>query len=285
MTHRGPFQPLLFCDSVILVLRAPELNAVLQVRSHQSRVEGQNHLSRPVGHASLDAAQDTVGLLGCEHTLLSHVELLISWHPQVLLLRAALNPFSTQPVFVLGIASTQVQDLALGLVQLHEVRTGPPLKAVQVPLGGIPCLQPVDHTTQLGVVGRLAEGAPSPTVHVASKDVTSAGPNTEPRGTPLVTGLHLDMELLTASSEMPVVQFVLLNRNRLHGYSCCAKEGLRCFGFDGLAKKLPRRQMGSWGALGGVWPAGRGRFSTPPPPSEALSGVLCPFLDSPVQER
>jgi len=24
---------------------------------------------------------------------------------------------------------------------------------------------------------------------------------------------------------------------------------------------LPRRPMGSWGALGGVWPAGRGRFS------------------------
>ena len=26
---------------------------------------------------------------------------------------------------------------------------------------------------------------------------------------------------------------------------------------------LPRRPMGSWGALGGVWPAGRGRFSFP----------------------
>jgi len=35
---------------VLLVLRAPELNAVLQVRSHQSRVEGQNHLSRPAGY-------------------------------------------------------------------------------------------------------------------------------------------------------------------------------------------------------------------------------------------
>ena len=33
---------------------------------------------------------------------------------------------------------------------------------------------------------------------------------------------------------------------------------------------LPRRPMASWGALGGVWPAGR---------------VLCPVLGSPVQER
>ncbi|KAK4830184.1 hypothetical protein QYF61_008975 [Mycteria americana] len=70
---------------------------------------------------------------------------------------AALNPFSAQPVLVLGIAPTQVQDLALGLVELHEVCTGPPLKPVKVPLDGIPSLQRVDHTTQLGVVGKLAE--------------------------------------------------------------------------------------------------------------------------------
>jgi len=82
------------------VLRAPELDTELQVRSHQSRAEGQNPLPCPAGHPSLDAAQDMVGLLGCECTLPGHVELLINQHPQVLLLRAALNPFSTQPVFV-----------------------------------------------------------------------------------------------------------------------------------------------------------------------------------------
>jgi len=61
-------------------------------------------------------------------------------HPQVLLDRVALNPFSTEPVFVLGIALTHLQDLALGLVELHEVRTGPPFKSVEVPLDGIPSL-------------------------------------------------------------------------------------------------------------------------------------------------
>ena len=60
-----------------------------------------------------------IGFLGCKHTLLAHVELLVNQHPQVLLLRAALNPFSTQPVFVLGIVLNQVQDLALGFVELH----------------------------------------------------------------------------------------------------------------------------------------------------------------------
>ena len=66
----------------------------------------------PCAHAAGDAAQGTVGLLGCQCPLLSHAELLINQHPQVLLLlTAALNPFPAQPVFVLGIALTHVQDL------------------------------------------------------------------------------------------------------------------------------------------------------------------------------
>ena len=107
---------------------------MLQLGSHESRVEGQNHLCQPAGHTSLDAAQDTVGLLGCERTLAAHVESFMNQDPQILLLRVALNPFSTQPVFVLGIALTQVQDLALGLVELHRVGLGPALSSVQVPL-------------------------------------------------------------------------------------------------------------------------------------------------------
>jgi len=67
-------------------------------------VKGQNPLPRRAGHDSLDAAQDTGGLLGCKHTLLAHVELLIHQYPQVLLRRAALEPLSTQPVLVVGIS-------------------------------------------------------------------------------------------------------------------------------------------------------------------------------------
>ncbi|KAJ7426174.1 hypothetical protein WISP_18133 [Willisornis vidua] len=54
--------------------------------------EEKNHLPQPAGHASFDAAQDIVGFRGC------------------------LEPFSTHPVVVLGIALTEVQDLHLALL-------------------------------------------------------------------------------------------------------------------------------------------------------------------------
>ena len=51
--------------------------------------------------------------------------------------RAALNPFVLQLVLVMGVALTQVQDLAFGFVEPHEVYLGPLLMPVQVPLDDI----------------------------------------------------------------------------------------------------------------------------------------------------
>ena len=58
---------------IFLVLRTPHLDTVLQVRLHQHRAERQDQLSSPAGCVSFDAAQDTVGFLGCEGTWLAHV--------------------------------------------------------------------------------------------------------------------------------------------------------------------------------------------------------------------
>lgn len=52
-----------------LVLGTPELDARLQVGSHESGAEHVNHLPRPVGRITFDAAQAVVGFLGCECTL------------------------------------------------------------------------------------------------------------------------------------------------------------------------------------------------------------------------
>ncbi|KAK4824277.1 hypothetical protein QYF61_012837 [Mycteria americana] len=156
---------------VFPVLRTPELDAVLQVGSHQRGAEGQYHLPRPAGHASFGAAQDMGGRVGCERTLPVHVWLFIYQYPQVLLGRAALNPFIPQPVLIAGVAPTQVQDLVLGLVEPHEVHIVPLLQLVQVLLDGILSLRHVNRTTQLGVICKLAEGALNPTVCVIDEDI------------------------------------------------------------------------------------------------------------------
>ncbi|KAK4816210.1 hypothetical protein QYF61_013448, partial [Mycteria americana] len=65
---------------------------------------------------------------------------------------------------------TQVQYLALGLVEPHEVYMGPLLELVQVPLDGIPLLRCVNLTTQLGVICKLADSALDPTVYVIDED-------------------------------------------------------------------------------------------------------------------
>jgi len=106
------------------VLGAPELNTILQVGSRENRVEGQNHLPQPAGHASLDATQRTVGLLGCKHTLLAPVESCINRHPQILLLRATFKPFSIQPVFVLGVKAVWDRDKKITPQQLVQIAAG-----------------------------------------------------------------------------------------------------------------------------------------------------------------
>lgn len=101
----GPYLDLFQEVHALSVLGTPGLDAVLQVQSHEGGAEGQNPLSSAVPTA-LDAAQGTIGFVGCKCTLPGHAELLISHHPQVLLLRAAIFP--SQPVSVLEIALTHV---------------------------------------------------------------------------------------------------------------------------------------------------------------------------------
>ena len=48
------------------MLAASDLDAVLQMESHEGRVEGDNQFPLPAGHSTFDAAQDVFGLLGCK---------------------------------------------------------------------------------------------------------------------------------------------------------------------------------------------------------------------------
>ena len=84
--------------------------------------------------------------MGCKCTLPAHVQLFIHQYPQVLLHRAALSLFIPQPVLIVGVALTQVQDLVLDLVEPHDVHMDPLLEFAQVPLNGTPCLRCISCT-------------------------------------------------------------------------------------------------------------------------------------------
>ncbi|PKU44723.1 hypothetical protein llap_4997 [Limosa lapponica baueri] len=66
-----------------------------------------------------------------------------------------------------GVALTQLQDLALGLFDPHEVHIGPLLEPAQITLDGILSLRCVNNSTQLGVICKLAEGALNPSMSLS----------------------------------------------------------------------------------------------------------------------
>ncbi|PKU36589.1 hypothetical protein llap_13111 [Limosa lapponica baueri] len=83
---------------------------------------------------------------------------------------SGVNPFSTQPVFVPGIAPTHVQDLALNLVIFMRFAWAH-LSSLSRPLCMASLPSSMLTAPQLGVISNLAEGVLNPTVHVADKDV------------------------------------------------------------------------------------------------------------------
>ena len=71
----------------------------------------------PAGNPSSDGTQVTIGLLNCKHMLLAHVKVSVNQDPLVLHSRTTLKEFFSQFVYISGITSTQVQNLALRFVE------------------------------------------------------------------------------------------------------------------------------------------------------------------------
>ena len=68
--------------------------------------------------------------MGCEGTLLAHVQLPIHQYPQVLFGKVVLYPYIPQLVLLVRVAMNQVQALVLEFVELHEVLLDPLLQSV-----------------------------------------------------------------------------------------------------------------------------------------------------------
>lgn len=124
------------------------------------------HLSQLVDPTYFDAIQECVWLSGLQmHITWSHCSSQQPTSTPKSFPRGC-SQFSAQPVFLLGIAPTHVQDLACSL-GLHDVHAGALLNPVQSALDSSPFLQIV-ACTALGVI-KHAEGTLCPTVHAMTK--------------------------------------------------------------------------------------------------------------------
>jgi len=74
------------------------------------------------GHTIPDASQDAIGLLVHLGTLPAHVQTAVKQQSQF--------SFSPKPAALHGVVVTEVQDLALSLVETY----GPSIQPVQIPL-------------------------------------------------------------------------------------------------------------------------------------------------------
>ena len=57
-----------------------------------------------------------------------------------------------------------MQDLALGLAELHSISLSSAIKPAQIPLKDLPTTRQIDISTLLGVICKLIEGALNPLV-------------------------------------------------------------------------------------------------------------------------
>lgn len=118
----------------------------------QRSVEGEDHLPVPAGHPPCYANLDAIWAAGGYYQLVS--QLSSSSNPKHFSARLlSLH----QSLSKLGIALTHVQELALGLLELHEAHMGALLQLVHISLNIIHALSPVNSAwCQLQICCRCA---------------------------------------------------------------------------------------------------------------------------------
>ncbi|GAB0208342.1 mitochondrial enolase superfamily member 1 [Grus japonensis] len=157
--------------NVLLVLRGPKGNTVFKVQSDQCRVQEDDHFLSPAHRTVSDTSQEAIGLLGHLGTLLAHIQPAIDQYPQVLFHQAAFQALFPKPVALHGVVVTQVQDLALSLVEPHTIGLSPLIQPVQIPLQSLPTLEQIDTPSHLSVICKLTEGALDPLIQIIDKDI------------------------------------------------------------------------------------------------------------------
>lgn len=97
----------------------------------------------------------------------AHIQFFIHQYLQVLVWKTVLNQLIIQSELTMVIALTYVEDLALGLAELHDVHMQPILKT----FNAIPSVLHINCTTQLSAIYKLAESVFNPIIYVKDKDI------------------------------------------------------------------------------------------------------------------
>ena len=129
-----------------------------------------------------------------------HVQLASHHNPQVFFSRAALNPSTSQPVLMVGVATTPgARSYTFCFVEPHEVHLGPLLSLSR-------SLWMASHPSVVSTtLHSLVSSANLLRVHLTQlsmslmKILKSTGPSSDHCGMPLVTDLHPDMKPLTTT--------------------------------------------------------------------------------------
>ena len=93
-----------------------------------------------------------------------------TWCPPGPSLQSCFPAAHPQLVLVPGAVPPQGQDFACPLVELQEVPVSPFLQPVEVPLGGSATSWCLSHSSQCGIVSKLAEGALCPIIQSTSEE-------------------------------------------------------------------------------------------------------------------
>ena len=91
-----------------------------------------NHFPGPAGYTISDTSQDDIGCLDHLCTLLAHVQPSIDQYCQVCFLYIIFQSLCPKPVALPEVVVAKMQDLALGLVEIHPVGLSPDIQTVQI---------------------------------------------------------------------------------------------------------------------------------------------------------
>lgn len=121
-----PLTNLVASSGLALVVPCPYIGGTRARCSTPGKVSPeQRRIPHPSVHAPLDAAQDLIGFLACESTLLAHVAFFINRHPHPSLQGSSQSLLCPSCLWAWGCPDSSVGHY---LFQLQEV---PPLRAVQ----------------------------------------------------------------------------------------------------------------------------------------------------------